>query len=159
MATEKWIAGSGQGLTYGTAINAADINSLANGKGVLSSVADITNGTALDMFADVSYQLGSITAAVPNYISLHIYPLNSDASTYGDNQFPTPGTAVTAAPMPVYWVGNMFFPTGAATIKGTISRIVLPPGSFRFLIYNQAGVALASSGNTIQYRTYNRSVA
>lgn len=158
MAVEKWAAGSGQGLTWGTAINATDINSLANSSSVLSSVADIANGTALDMFADLSIQLGSITAAAPNFVGVYLFPLNSDGSTYGDNQLAS-GTGAAKVPSAQYWVGNIGFPTGAATIKGTLTRIILPPGSFRFVLYNQAGSTLASSGNTAQYRTYNRAVA
>jgi hypothetical protein len=158
MATEKWIAGAGQGLSWGTAVNAADMNSMASGSAVLSSVSDIANGTALDMFADLSIQLGSITAATPDTIGVYIYPLNGDGSTYGDNQLAS-GTQAAKVPTAVYWVGNIMFPAGAATIKGTLSRIILPPGSFRFVLYNQAGAALASSGNSCQYRTYNRSIA
>lgn len=158
MATEKWIAGSGQGLTWGTALNGSDVNSMSSGKGVLSSVSDITNGTALDIFADFSIQLGSVTSVAPNYLGIFLYPLNSDGSTYGDNQFSS-GTQTSATPSPTYWVGNILFPVATAAIKGTLTRIILPPGSFRFLVWNQAGVALASSGNTLQYRTYNRSVA
>jgi hypothetical protein len=158
MATEKWVAGSGQGLTWGTAVNAADVNSLANGSSVLSSVADIANGTSADMFADLSVQLGSMTAAAPATIGVYLYPLNSDGSTYGDNQLAS-GTGAAKIPAATYWVGSIMFPTGTATVKGTLTRIILPPGSFRFVLYNQAGVALASSGNTVQYRTYNRAIA
>jgi hypothetical protein len=158
MATEKWVAGSGAGLTWTTAVNAADVNSLANGSSVLSSVADIANGTALDMFADISIALGSVTAAAPNFIGVYIYPLNEDGTTYGDGQLAS-GTGAAKIPSATAWVGNISFPTGAAAIVGTLSRIALPPGSFRFVLYNQAGVTLASSGNTVKYRTYNRSVA
>lgn len=158
MATEKWIAGSGQGLTWGTAVNAADVNSLPNGSSVLSSVAAITNGTALDIFADFSINLGSVTTVAPNYLGVYLYPLNQDGSTYGDNQY-TAGTQSTAVPSPTYWVGNIVVPVGTQVIHGAITRIVMPPGSFKWLVYNQLGVTIASSSNTIQYRTYNRSVA
>ena len=57
MATEKWIAGAGQGLTWGDAFSTATLNSIANGNAILSDIA-ITNGTALDIFADVSIALG-----------------------------------------------------------------------------------------------------
>jgi hypothetical protein len=44
------------------------------------------------------------------------------------------------------------------TIAGTWQKIVLPPGTLKFVLYNQAGVALPSTG-TCNYRTHNRSVA
>jgi hypothetical protein len=156
MATEKWIAGSGQGLTWGDAFSTATLNSIVNGNAILSDLS-ITNGTALDVFADVSIALGSITAAAPNYIGMYLYPLNKDASTYGDSRF---GTSAAGPPPGNYWVGNMGFPTGAAAITGAVTRIILPPGTFKFVFYNQSGATLVgSSGNTCQYRTYNRSVA
>jgi hypothetical protein len=50
-------------------------------------------------------------------------------------------------------------PTGTAANEGTIRGIIMPPGKFKFLIYNQLGVTMAGSGgNTVKYRTYNRSV-
>lgn len=158
MATEKWVAGSGQGLTWGTAVNGADVNSLANGSSVLSSVADITNGTALDLFADFSVSLGSITVAAPSYLGVFLFPLNEDGTTYGDGQLAS-GTGAAKTPGANYWVGNIIAPNGAAAIVGAVTRIILPPGSFRFVVQNNLGAALASSGNTLKYRTYNRSIA
>ncbi len=54
-----WIAGNGQGLTWGTLINSADMTTgpLATANTVLSSVADIANGTNLDQFMDISASL------------------------------------------------------------------------------------------------------
>ena len=34
----------------------------------------MTNGTALDIFADFSVAIGSITVAAPNYIGVYLYP-------------------------------------------------------------------------------------
>jgi hypothetical protein len=156
MATEKWVAGSGAGLTWADAFATATLDSITNGNAILSGIA-ITNGTALDVFADISIALGSITAAAPNYIGIYLYPLNKDGSTYGDSRF---GTSATGVPPANYWVGNIGFPTGAAAITGSLTRIVLPPGTFKFVLYNQAGATLVgSNGNTCQYRTYNRAIA
>lgn len=156
MATEKWIAGSGVGLTWTAAFTASTLDSIANGNAILSDVS-ITNGTALDVFADLCIQFGSITVAAPNYIGAYLYPLNQDATTYGDGRF---GTAAAGPPPGNYWVGNIGFPTGAAAFKGAISRIILPPGTFKFVLYNQAGATLVGSGgNACYYRTYNRAIA
>jgi hypothetical protein len=154
MATEKWIAGSGQGLTWGNAYTGTVLNSIASGNAIISDIS-ITNGTALDVFADFSINLASAAFATPSYVGVYLYPLNADGSTYGDGRF----SASAAGPPPSpYWVGSIVFPTGTAANEGTTRGIILPPGTFKFLIYNQIGVAFASSGNTAQYRTYNRQV-
>lgn len=156
MATEKWIAGSGVGLTWTAAFTASTLNSIVNGNAILSDL-QIDNSTALDIFCDVGIQFGSITAAAPNFIGVYLYPLNQDASTYGDGRF---GTSAAGPPPSGYSVGAIGFPTGAAAFEGVIRGIVLPAGKFKFVVYNQAGATLAGAGgNQLYYRTYNRSVA
>lgn len=156
MATEKWVAGSGAGLTWTAAITASVLNSIVNGNAILSDT-QIDNSSALDMFADLSMAFGSITWAAPNYIGVYLYPLNQDGSTYGDGRF---GSSAAGPPAANYWVGNITCPTGAAAAEGTLSRIILPPGAFKFVFYNQSGATLAGSGaNSAKYRTYNRAIA
>jgi hypothetical protein len=155
MATEKWIAGSGQGLTYGNAFTGSTLNSIASGNAILSDIV-ISNGTALDIFADVSIQLASAAFVAPNYIGVYLYPLNQDNTTYGDGRF---GTSAAGPPASNYWVGNIIIVAATQAQNGTLRGIVLPPGTFKFVLYNQGGVALASSANVCLYRTYNRSVA
>lgn len=154
MATEKWIAGSGQGLTWGSAFG-TEINSLGSGNAVLSSIS-VTNGTPLDMFADFSIVAGgTATTAAPNYLGLYLYPLNEDGSTYGDGRF---GSAAAGPPPTQYYVGSISFAAAASTtIAGVTSKIILPPGTFSFVLYNNSGATLASS-MTGKYRTYNRQV-
>jgi hypothetical protein len=154
VATEKWISGSGQGLTWGSAFG-TETNSLASGNAVLSSIA-IANGTALDIFADISIALGSaVFPAGSPYIGFYLYPLNQDASTYGDGRF---GTTAAGPPLSQYFVGAIPLVVGTQAQEGALTGIVLPPGSFKFVAYNGAGIALAASANTFSYRTYNRSV-
>lgn len=156
MATEKWIAGSGQGLTFGDAFSTATLNSIASGNAILSDVS-ITNGTALDMFADVSIALASLAVVAPNFIGVYLYPLNKDGTTYGDGRF---GAAAAGPPPGNYYVGQIGLVAATQAQEGsTYTPIRLPPGTFKFVLFNQAGVAFAASGNTCQYRTYNRSVA
>lgn len=160
MATEKWISGSGVGLTWTQIFgsSSANVNSLANNSSVLDSTGDITNGTALDIFADLSVTLASVTSVAPAQINVFIYPLNGDATTYGDGQLAA-GTGAAKTPAAQLYVGSIQFPIGTQALEGTLQRIALPPGTFRFVIQSQAGVTLASSGNAVYYRTYNRSVA
>jgi hypothetical protein len=157
MAVERWVAGSGVGLTWTNCFQAADINSLASGSSVLSSSGDIANDTALDIFCDLSCSLGSITPVAPNNLSVFLYPLNQDGTTYGDNQL-VAGTQAAKTPSPSQWVGNLVFPLVAQVQTGQLNRIILPPGKFRFCVQNNIGVVVASSANTIAYRTYNRQV-
>jgi len=157
MATEKWIAGSLQGLTWGSAGFSTEVNSLVNGNAVIAAT-QLDNSTALDIFADLSVVLGSITtgSGAP-YLGFYLYPLNEDGSTYGDGRF---GSSAAGPPPSLYRVGAIMLPASTtATLKGAIRGIVLPPGRFKFLLYNQAGATLAASSNTIDYRTYNRAVA
>ncbi len=156
MATEKWIAGSLQGLTWGSAGFGSEIASLVSGNAVMASGA-IDNSAALDVFADVSISLGSIaTGSGAPSLWLYLFPLNEDGSSYG------PGDWSSSAPGPMpsqYYVGAVpcqVSATGAVT--GTVGGIALPPGKFKFGLYNLAGATLAASGNAVQMRTYNRSV-
>ena len=155
MATEKWIAGSGQGLTWGSAFGSEINAAIAAGNAIISSVV-VTNGTALDLFADLSWFAGaSVTTAAPNFLAFYLYPLNNN-SVYGDGRF---GASAAGPPPSNYYCGAFSFAAAASTtINGTVTGIILPPGSFKFLVYNQSGIALATT-NTCQYRTYNRSVA
>jgi hypothetical protein len=154
MSTEKWIGGSGQGLTWGNAFTGATLNSIASGNAIISDLS-ISNASPLDVLADVSMNLASAAVAAPNYVGVYLYPLNADGSTYGDGRF---GSSAAGPPASTYWVGNILVPIGTAANEGTVRGIVLPPGTFKFLVYNQIGVAFASSGNTCQYRTYNRQI-
>lgn len=154
MAVEKWAAGSLIGLTWGSAGFGTEVNSITNGQAILAATA-LVNGTALDIFADVSVSLGSITtgSGAP-FLGLYLYGLNQDGSTYGDGRF---GSAAAGPPPQSYQVG--YIGLGAAVtavVTGMARGIVLPPGSWKFVLWNQTGSTLAASANTIQARTYNR---
>src|ERR1039458_8319634 len=154
MATQKWIAGSGQGFTWGDAFSTATLNSIVSGNAILSDVV-IANQTALDVYADVSIALASAAfAGAGACIGVSLYPLNKDASTYGDGKYGT-----SAAGPAAYLVGTIPLVAATQAQEGTLLGIVLPPGTFKFVLTNSGGVALASSGNTCQYRTYNFAVA
>lgn len=156
--TTAWVAGRGQGLTYASAgFTAADFNSLASGSVVVASTA-ITNTTALDIYADVSFILtmGATTVAA-SYMALYILPLNQDASTYGDAI--ANGTAAPSASYLVSSVGVKAGVTSTNTIVGTFRGVVLPAGNFKFAIVSNLTVALsATAAATVSYRTYNENL-
>jgi hypothetical protein len=155
-----WVAGNGQGLTFGTLINSADMASMTNAQTVVSSVADIANGTSLDQFMDISYLLAiaSNTIAAGANFAFWIYQLNEDGTHYGDGQF-TNGTAASLTPAfsPCAVVG---IPAVATTTNmyGSAQGIIIPPGSFRVAIQNNSGFALTSGTQTVKYRTYNQNL-
>ena len=157
-----WTAGNGAGFTWTTAINASDLISLANGSTVLSSVADIANQTSLDIYADLSVRM-TVTSATPPagaWFGLYLAALLDDGATYGDGSL-TSGSTITRAP-PWSPVGSIPLETAAAAtvLAGFVQGIVIPPGSFRFALYNGSGAPLSSTaGNCIvMYRTYNQNL-
>lgn len=149
MSTEKWVAGSGAGFTWTDASTAASLDSVANGSSVLCTVA-VANQTSLDMFCDVSLALGSAAFVAPNYVGVYIYPLNKDGSTYGDGRF---GSAAAGTPPSNYFAATIGLVAATQAQTGTAMGIVMPPGTFKFVLFNQGGVTWAGSGgNTFQYR-------
>lgn len=155
----SWVADAvGQGLTYGTLINSADMVSLANGSSVRSSVSAITNGTALAQFMDISFAL-ILTSGTPPAganVAFWIYNLNQDATHYGDNFLPTAGTAVSGTPsFPPAAIHGIPPVASTTNIYGTVTGIIIPPGSFTVAIQNNSNVAFTSGTQTVQYRTYN----
>lgn len=137
-----------------------ELNAIASGNAIRGSTT-VANATDLDLFAEFSFVGGgSTTQAGTPFLSLYFYLLNGDASTYGDGRF----SASAAGPPPSsYFVGFMgTLATGANTVTGTFSRpdgqgtlIQLPRGTWRPVVYNGLGVALASSGNILYVRTTN----
>lgn len=154
-ATERWIAGAGVGLTW-TAIFGTEINSIVNGNAIASSIV-VTNGTALDVYMDVSAALGSITSAAgAPYLGLYLCPLNQDGTTYCDGRF---ASSAAGPPLSQYFMCAIpLIPSVTQAQEGACTGNIIPPGSFKLVAYNQAGATIAASANTIAYRTYDRSV-
>lgn len=156
-ATEKWLAGTLATLTWASSGFSTEVNSVVNGNAILAASA-LDNSSTLDEFFDISISLGSVTpgAGAP-YIGFYLVSLNQDGTTYGDGRF---GSAAAGPPASQYFIGSV--PCVASTagiITGIIRGILLPPGSFKLILYNQTGVTLAGSSNTIKIRSYNRSVS
>jgi hypothetical protein len=158
----SWVAGLGQGLTWGTAINSGDLNTggtvgMPTANTVLSTVADIANGTALDMFMDISVSLliASSTIVAGANLAFYLYELNQDGTTYGDNQF-TAGTFAAKTPTVPPCASITLVPlAGQTTLIGYANQISIPPGSFRLAIMNNSGFTLTTGTQTVKYRTYN----
>jgi hypothetical protein len=151
-----WTAGNGVGLTWTTAINSADMASIATTSSVLSSVADIANGTNLDIFADLSVELvtASVTPAAGTGIFFWLYAL-LDGGGYGDSALVS-GTQKTWIPAfpPCGIITPNTTITSQTSFTGFVQGIIIPPGSFRFAM-NCNIAALTSGTQTVKYRTYN----
>lgn len=151
---EKFVAGSGVGLTWtDPGFTLTDFNSLAVGSVVVCPTA-VTNGTALDITARFSAALtvGGTTVAT-SYLELYILPLQQDGSTYGD------GTATgTTIPVKAYSVGICPVKVGVTSGSAVVAywgNIILPPGNFKFALANQAIALNAAAAAAVKYQTYN----
>jgi hypothetical protein len=130
-----------------------ELNALANGSASVLS-AEIDNSTNKYLYADMELNLASLTPTAGGFLSLYLV-----ASVDGTN-YPlwdagaSPGTANNN-----YLVGTFSTKAAAAAQRLVMRDIELPPGKYKFGIYNGAGVALAASSNTLSWRPYNTASA
>jgi hypothetical protein len=152
-----WVAGNGVGFTWTQAIASSQLVSMVNGNVVLDTT-DITNQTALDIFADISISLAiaSSTIAAGAGISIWLAALNQDGTTYGDNKIVTTagGSAIIPSYPPIATI-TCFAAAAQTTIIGNALGLVIPPGTFRWALGNNSGFTLTSGTQTVKYRTYN----
>lgn len=157
--TQAWIGGNGQGIgSWATLCGAsgADLNSLAAGSSQLCTTT-VTNTTALDVFISISGSFTTTSTAFTagQFIGIAVWPLNQDGTTYGTNEIPTPGTAVT------HEIGGGFQCTMLAPLitttnfTGYCGPIVIPPGTFKVVVYNGLTPGLSASAQALQYESYN----
>lgn len=155
-----WTTGngnSGAGLTWTTGINSSDLASMATANSVLSSVADIANGTNLDMFMDISaiLAISSSTIAAGANLAFWLYALQEDGSTYGDGLL-VAGTQAAKTPAFVPCAIMPLIAAAAQTaLVGFSQQIIIPPGSFRLAIQNNSGFTLTAGTQTVKFRSYN----
>ncbi len=136
MAIAKWSAlGTRSGNLAGTTLNA-----LANGSE--SSRVTYDNSTNRDLQGFVTIKLGSITPATGGSITLRVTA--SDGTDLGD-----------AVGGDLY---TMPLTTGTSPKIVNVPMLRLYNASLRFSIINNAGVALAASGNEIYVTPYNEDV-
>lgn len=138
--------------------SAGDLNSLGSG-GCAVSTAAVSNGTALDIYGDVSAILtvGGTTTAT-SLLTLYVLPLQQDGTTYGDGS----ASSSSSQPVATYLVGSAFVKAGITsgnTVSAMWRQIVLPPGNFGLALGNNLGVVLnATAALTLKIRTYNENL-
>lgn len=166
-STTGWIAGRGQGLSYGTntAFATGDLASLASGSSVMSSLADIANQTNLDTLADVAFQLAiaSTTLSVGAVCQLWVfdkYQVDGSTSPYGDGSMAS-GTQKNYQPSYCYGgrgpyiVAPAITALGQATVWGVFTQVLLPPRACRFVFGHALGVTLGAGQQYASFETYN----
>ncbi len=125
-----------------------ELNSLANNAASAASSA-IANETNLDVYADIELVLATLSPAAPNYCTLYLLEA-IDGTNYPS------ATAGVLRNQPVHILCTFPLDTSASTAQRVVARnVMLPPGSFKVVLDNQSGAALASSGNTVKMITYD----
>jgi hypothetical protein len=122
-----------------------ELNSLGDGANKLGAAID--NSTNKYLFHDIEINLAS--AVFTDNPHIKIYQLASvDGTNYPDGDDTTDPVDTN----PVYTAGIR---TATAAQRLVIRDVALPNGLFKYLLMSEAGVALASSGNTMKYRPHN----
>ena len=136
MAVAKWSSlGSETALTV-------TINSLANGS--TSTRMGYDNSTTRDFYARVTVELGSITPSTGGSITLRYLGRRSGA----DEDITTNLESYTMA-----------LASGAGAKRVIFQMVRLYPYDGGFVITNNAGVALAGSGNNVYVQPFNEDVS
>jgi hypothetical protein len=116
------------------------------GDATLSAAStELDNSTNLDPHAYVEINLGSLTPVTPAYLELYMVKA-PDGTNY--EEAPVIGgldrnTLIDTIPVPA----------GSGTKRPVSRPIMLPPFPVKFYVGNKLGVAMASSGNTIDVYT------
>jgi hypothetical protein len=140
MATAKWATPS----AVGSNIASTTLDSLANGS--TSAFVEHDNSSNLDLYASVELDLGSLTPTTGGAATLRAFC--SHGTSDPDNTGSVGGGDVYSAPLTTT--------TGAKKVIFPMVRLY--PSPVQFCLTNNAGVALAASGNSLKIRPYNESV-
>lgn len=148
MATIKW---AGSPTSRGTVLT-TELNALANNAFSAAGPA-YNNTTNLDRWAWVEFVTGASITPTTGAVIL-VYMVHSPGGTNYDEgaSANNPGTHTLVSVLPL---------TVAAGTHRAISTtpFALPPSNVKFILKNQAGVALAATLNTVTLYTSNESVA
>ena len=137
MAVAKWAAPS----TRSANLAGTTLNSLANAGE--STAVTYDNSANRDLYGLVTIKLGSITPATGGSVAVRV-TLNDGTDTadrVGGDLYVVPLLA------------------GAGAKVAVLNMVRLYPYSMRFSLVNNAGVALAASGNELYVRPWNEDVA
>lgn len=155
MAIEKLVTGTL--IASYTSEMGSEVNSLASGSSVLSSVLIDNSVSPGDEFGQISISLGSFTTgANAPFVTFYAYELNGDGTTYGDGRF---ASAAAGVPAGRYLGVVPLVPSVTQVQTGATGYFLLPLAKFKLVLYNFAGGTLAASANTIYFKSLNRQVS
>lgn len=137
MAVAKWSTTVAATNIAGTALN-----SLANGS--TSAVMTYDNSTNRNLYARLTLDLGSITPATGGSVTLRYvgrYSGNAEDITSGLETYTLPLTTTTSAKKVIFEMVRLY------------------PFADGFVVVNNAGVAFAASGNTLNLEAFSEDVS
>lgn len=137
--THKWTAQSSQ-----TSVLTTELNSLANAAYSAASAA-LDNTSNLHQWASAELVLASLTPTGSPYIAVYLLPTQSSV-------YPDGGGSTAPSAENLWCVFALSTSTGAK--NRAVMGLPIPPANMKFVLYNAAGPALASSGNTLKITTY-----
>lgn len=141
MAAIKWEAAE----SIATAIDTG-ANSLADDGRAVSAAIDNATGKYPYMDVEISLAAQSSARSAGAYVELHVLvSLDGTNYAYGDG---------STEPGQTSWVGNVSLDASTSARRAILSGVQIPPLSFKLLVINRTGQALAASGNTVKYRRY-----
>lgn len=136
MAIAKWSTPSARSSNFA----GTTLNSLANA--AESNVVTYDNSTNLNLYGVVTLKLGSITPTAGGSVTIRV--TLSDGTDNSDRI----GGDLYVVPLT----------SGASAKVVMVNMVRLYPFSMRFSVVNNAGVALAASGNELYVRPFNEDI-
>lgn len=136
MSVAKWATPSTRSSNFAS----TTLNSLANAGE--STAVTYDNSTNRDLYGIITIKLGSITPSASGSITVRV-TLNDGTDTadrIGGDQYVIPLTTTASAKVVV------------------VNMVRLYPYSMRISVINNAGVALAASGNELYIRPWNEDI-
>ncbi len=122
-----------------------DLNALANGAGVLGTVAVIDNTSNLDLWADFQLDVDFVSSPTADTtVDLFLLP-SLDGTNY----------ATAGGRLVPYYVGGFMMTATTAAQIASLTRIPLIPGKFKPYLVNNSGQAFPATGTTVKYRSYH----